>query len=398
MKILVVNSGSSSMKYQLIESDTGEVLAKGLADRIGLAASTFTHHLTGSKKRKWDFKMENHNVAVAQMIECLVGEDGPVDSLEEIAAVGHRVVHGGEEFSASVLVNDEVKASIVKSSVWSPLHNPANLSGIEVCEELMPGIPQVAVFDTAFHQTMPDEAYMYGLPYDAYETYGVRRYGFHGTSHRYVAQRVAAVLGKDLEDLKIVVCHLGNGSSMSAVMNGKCVDTSMGLTPLAGVMMGTRCGDIDPAIIPFMMEQKNISAHEVDRILNKESGVLGVSGVSSDFRDLAEAREQGNKRADLALRMFEYQVLKYVGSYAAAMAGIDAIAFTAGIGENTPFIRKNILDRLNFFGLEVDEEKNENAGDEEIITTPESKVHGLVISTNEELAIALDTADIVASL
>ena len=396
MNILVINCGSSSLKFQLIESDTEAVLGKGLCERIGIDGSRIVYTPAGKDKITIESPMPTHTEAIKLVLDCLTdAENGVIASLAEINAVGHRVVHGGEKFASSVLVNDEVIAAIEECADLAPLHNPANLIGIRVCMELMPGVPEVAVFDTAFHQTMPEKAFLYGLPYEAYTEDKIRRYGFHGTSHSYVSKRVAAVLGKDPAELKTIVCHLGNGSSIAAVNGGKCVDTSMGLTPLAGLMMGTRCGDIDPSILEFYAGKHGWDIHEVTEVLNKKSGVLGVSGVSSDFRDVEEAADAGNVRCQYALEAFKYQVAKIVGSYVAAMNGVDNIVFTAGIGENDPQTRARILKYLGYLGIEVNEEANGKRGQELVISTPDSKVTVLVIPTNEELAICRETVALV---
>ena len=395
MKILVINCGSSSLKYQLIDSDSEAVLAKGLCERIGIDGA-ITHQAGESGKKTEDISMPDHDAAVKLVIEKLTDpESGAVSDLSEIGAVGHRVVHGGERFASSVIIDEQVIAAIEEVSDLAPLHNPANLIGIRACEKLMPGVPQVAVFDTAFHQTMPEKAYIYGLPYEYYEKYGVRRYGFHGTSHSYVSKRTAALLDKPIEDTKIVVCHLGNGSSICAVKGGKSVDTTMGLTPLAGVAMGTRSGDIDPAIVEFVAGKENLDIAGVMNVLNKRSGMLGVSGVSSDFRDLDKGMAEGNDRCRIAMEVFAYQVAKFVGAYAAAMNGIDAIAFTAGVGENQTTIRRMVCEQLGFLGITLDEEQNAKRGEELLISTPDSKVKVFIVPTNEELAIAQDTLALV---
>ena len=395
MNVLVINCGSSSLKYQLINSETENVLAKGLCERIGIDGR-LTYAPEGGEKEVNDLAMPTHKEAIQFVIDALTNEKtGVVKSLSDINAVGHRVVHGGEKFTSSVVITPEVKAAIEECNDLAPLHNPANLIGINACEALMPGAPMVAVFDTAFHQTMPAKAYMYGLPYKYYEEYKVRRYGFHGTSHSFVSKRVAEFLGKDLNNTKTVVCHLGNGSSISAVLNGECVDTSMGLTPLEGLVMGTRSGDMDPSIMEFIAKKENLDISAMTTILNKKSGVEGISGVSSDFRDLADAAKEGNDRAELALEVFAYRVAKYVGSYVAAMNGVDQIVFTAGIGENDCGTRARILKYLGYLGIEVNEEANGKRGKEMIISTPESKVTVCVIPTNEELAIARETVALV---
>lgn len=394
MKVLVINAGSSSLKYQFLNSDNGVVLARGVAERIGLTESFIKQSLNGGKPHTRTIDMPDHKVAVKIVLETLSSaEHGVIKDMNEIDAVGHRVVHGGEKFSSSVLITPEVKRAIRSCFDLAPLHNPPNITGIEACEESMPGVPQVAVFDTAFHQTMPPKAYMYAIPYELYEKYGIRRYGFHGTSHGYVAQRAAAMLGKPYDKLKIITCHLGNGSSIAAVENGRCIDTSMGLTPLAGICMGTRCGDIDPAIVTFIMEKEKMEPHAVDELLNKQSGVQGLSGVSSDFRDLYVAAGEGHKRASLALDMFKYQCRKFIGAYAAAMGGVDVVAFTAGIAENNADIRFGACDGLGYMGIQIDPYKNNAVrGREAIVSTDESPVKVLVVPTNEELAIARETA------
>ena len=397
MNVLVINCGSSSLKFQLIQSDTEDVLAKGLCERIGIEGSRIVYTPAGKDKITIESPMPDHTNAIKLVLNCLTDEtNGVVKSLSEIHAVGHRVVHGGEKFASSVVVNDEVMKAIEECSNLAPLHNPANLIGIRSCQKVMPGVPMVAVFDTAFHQTMPGKAYLYGLPYEYYEKYKVRRYGFHGTSHDFVSKRVGELLGKDRKDLKIIVCHLGNGASVSAVDHGKSVDTSMGLTPLEGLMMGTRSGDMDPAIVGFIAEKENLTAAEVINICNKNSGVLGLSGISSDFRDLVEAAAAGNDHAQTTLEAYAYRVGKYIGAYAAAMNGVDAIVFTAGIGENNAQVRALISQYTGFLGCEIDLEKNKAAvGVEAVISTPESKVTALVVPTNEELAIARETVRLV---
>jgi len=396
MKVLVVNCGSSSIKYQLFEMDDESVLAKGLVERIGLEGSTLTHEPTGKDKRVIKTKILNHTVGLGLVLEALIDNNyGVISSMDEIDAIGHRGVHGGEKFSDSVLVTPDVIETIIDCIKMAPLHNPPNISGINACAELMPGVPQVVVFDTAFHQTMPKKAYIYALPYEAYEDYGIRRYGFHGTSHKYVSHRVAEIMGKDYNTLKLITCHLGNGSSVSAIKNGECIDTSMGFTPLEGLVMGTRCGNIDPAIIPYLMKQENMSMEEIDTYINKKSGVLGISGISSDFRDVEKAAIAGNERARLALDMFAYEVVKFIGSYVAAMNGVDAIIFTAGIGENSISMREAITKDMEFLGTKIDKEKNNIRCVEKEISTDGSKVKLFVIPTNEELVIARDTKDIV---
>ena len=395
MNVLVINCGSSSLKFQLINSDTEAVLAKGLCERIGIDGR-LTYQPEGGEKEVNNLAMPTHTEAIQFVIDALTNEKtGVVKSLDEIGAVGHRVVHGGEKFTSSVVVTPEVKAGIEECNDLAPLHNPANLIGITTCEKLMPGKPQVAVFDTAFHQTMPAKAYMYGLPHEYYDKYKVRRYGFHGTSHSFVSKRVAEFLGKDYKNTKTIVCHLGNGSSISAVLNGESVDTSMGLTPLEGLVMGTRSGDIDPAIMEFIAKKENLDIAGIMNVLNKKSGVEGISGVSSDFRDLADAAKEGNQLAELALEVFAYRVAKYVGSYVAAMNGVDNIVFTAGIGENDVETRARICKYFGYLGVEINEEANGKRGKEMIISTPESKVTVLVIPTNEELAIARETVALI---
>lgn len=397
MNILVINCGSSSLKYQLIDSDSEQVLAKGLCERIGIDGSAITHQKAGGERQTTLASMADHTQAVKLVIEKLTDASvGALKSLDEIDAVGHRIVHGGEKFAGSVLLTQEVMKAIEECNDLAPLHNPANLIGIHSCREIMPEVPMVGVFDTAFHQTMPKKAYLYGLPYEYYEKYKVRRYGFHGTSHDFVSERAAQILGKKREDLKIIVCHLGNGASVSAVMNGKSVDTSMGLTPLEGLIMGTRSGDMDPAIISFLMEKEGISAQEMIAICNKKSGVLGLSdGLSSDFRDLAEAAEKGNQQAQTALETYAYRVGKYIGAYAAAMNGVDVIAFTAGAGENNAKVRELIGQYIGFLGTNIDPEKNKLRGEEVILSDEGSRVVTMVVPTNEELAIARETCRLV---
>ena len=395
MKVLVVNCGSSSLKYQLIDSETEQALAVGLCERIGIDGR-LKHTPAGGEKVVLEDALPNHEVAIKNVLAALTNPTyGVIKDLSEIGAVGHRVVHGGEKFTKSVLIDDAVIAGIKECCDLAPLHNPANLIGIDACMKLMPGVPEVAVFDTAFHQTMPKEAYLYAVPYEYYEKYGVRRYGFHGTSHSYVSKRTIAVAGLDKNNSKIVVCHLGNGASCSAVLNGCSVDTSMGLTPLEGLIMGTRSGDIDPAVIEFVAKKENKSLAEMMTVLNKKSGVDGLSGVGSDFRDLDAAAKDGNERAQVAVKAFAYRVAKYVGAYAAAMNGVDAIAFTAGIGENDGKVRKMICERLGFLGITIDDAKNAIRGEEIIISTPDSKVKVLVIPTNEELAICRETVALI---
>ena len=397
MNVLVVNCGSSSLKYQLISSDTEEVLAKGLCERIGINGSAITHTPKGGDKVKEEKPMPDHTAAIRFVIEKLTDElVGVIKSLNEIDAVGHRIVHGGEKFASSVVITDEVIKAIEECSDLAPLHNPANLIGIKSCQEIMPGVPMVAVFDTAFHQTMPEKAYMYGLPLKYYEDYKIRRYGFHGTSHDFVSKRAAEILGKNRDDLKIIVCHLGNGASISAVDHGKSIDTSMGFTPLEGLIMGTRCGDMDPAIVGFLAEKEGMTADEVISVCNKESGVLGLSGgFSSDFRDLAGAAAEGNEKAKVALETYAYRVAKYIGSYIVAMKGVDIIAFTAGIGENNAEVRALIGDYLEFLGSSVDTEKNKIRGEEIILSKDTDKIVTMIVPTDEELKICRETVELV---
>ncbi len=396
MKILVINAGSSSLKYQLIDMDNKNVLAKGLCERIGIEGSNLQHTcvVKGLDKIKIEKPMKDHGDAIQMVIDALVDANhGAIASMSEIGAVGHRVVHGAEAFTDSTIVTDAVLKELEKCTPLAPLHNPPNIIGIKACQQVMPETPMVAVFDTAFHQTMPAKAYMYALPYKCYEEDRIRKYGFHGTSHKYVSQEAIKVLGKPAEELKIVTCHLGNGSSISAVDGGKCVDTSMGFTPLDGVPMGTRTGSMDPAVMTFLMN-KGMSAKEIDNLVNKESGVAGISGVSSDFRDLSAAAKDGNERAELALAMFGYQVKKYIGSYAAAMGGLDAVVFTAGVGENDAAMRKEIVSGLEFMGIKIDDEKNSTRGTVDVSAT-DATVKTLVIPTDEEMMIAIDTKRLV---
>ena len=396
MIVLVVNCGSSSLKYQLINMDNEEVMAKGLVEKIGLPDSQLTHKWNGQKKEIKQ-SIPDHQVAVKLVLDILTdAECGVIKSMDAIDAVGHRVVHGGEEFAASTLITDEVMKALEKCSAMAPLHNPPNIIGINACKAIMPGVPQVGVFDTAFHQTMPAKAFMYGLPYELYKEDHIRRYGFHGTSHRYVAGEVAKVMGVPVEKLRIINCHLGNGSSLAAIKYGKCVDTTMGFTPLAGVLMGTRCGDIDPAIVLNVMDNHNLSTKEMDTLMNKKSGVLGISGVSSDFRDLGQAAAEGNERAQLALDMFHYQVRKEIGAFAAAMGGVDVITFTAGVGENGIEDRAAIAEGLEYLGSKLDPQRNNVRGKDALISTDDSTVKMYVIPTNEEIMIARDTKDIVS--
>lgn len=397
MNILVINCGSSSLKFQLIDSESEQVIAKGLCERIGIVGSRLVYQKPGMDKLITEAPMPDHKIAIKMVINALTdAENGVVKSLSEIGAVGHRIVHGGEKFAASTLIDDEVIAAIEECSELAPLHNPANLIGIRACMELMNGTPMVAVFDTAFHQTMPEEAYLYGIPYSYYEKNKIRRYGFHGTSHSYVSKKAAEVLSEDISSLKLIVCHLGNGASVSAVKYGSSVDTSMGLTPLEGLVMGTRSGDLDPAIIEFIAHKDQKSMEEIMQILNKESGVLGVSGgFSSDFRDLEDAYLEGKTEAVRALKVFAYRVAKYVGSYTAAMNGVDAICFTAGLGENSPIIRQMVCEYLGYLGVTLDAEQNAKRGKDLIVSTADSATKVLVIPTNEELAIARETYALV---
>ena len=392
MKILVMNCGSSSLKYQLIDMTNEKVMAIGLCERIGIEGSKLKHE--GNGKFENVSPMPTHTEAIQMVIDALLDPNhGVIKSVDEVNAVGHRVVHGGEYFSSSVIITEEVKEALRVCSDLAPLHNPPNLIGIDVCEKLLPGKPQVGVFDTAFHQTMPEKAYLYAIPYAMYDKYKIRRYGFHGTSHRFVSARAAEFLGKDIKDLKIITCHLGNGASICAINGGNAVDTSMGFTPLEGLAMGTRSGDIDPAVLPFLMEKENMTIKEVENMLNKQSGVLGLSEVSSDFRDIEGAVANGDKKAEAALDVYHYRVAKYVGAYAAAMNGVDAVVFTAGLGENSSNTRKTVCEYLGFLGLEVDDEKNNCRGKEVNFAKDGSKIAALVIPTNEELVIARDTVE-----
>lgn len=398
MNILVINCGSSSLKFQLINSDTEQCIAKGLCERIGIEGSMITYAPEGGEKEKTVTPMPDHTEAIRLVLEALTNpKTGVVKNLDEIGAVGHRIVHGGEKFASSTILTDEVLKAIEECNDLAPLHNPANLIGIAACKKLMPATPMVGVFDTAFHQTMPEEAYMYGLPYEYYQKYKIRRYGFHGTSHSYVSKRAADVLGKKYEDMKIIVCHLGNGASVSAVKNGKCVDTSMGLTPLEGLIMGTRSGDIDPAIIEFIAHKENKNIDEIMTILNKKSGVLGLSdNLSSDFRDLEDGYNKGDDNAIRTLKTFCYRVAKYIGSYAAAMNGVDVICFTAGVGENAAIVRTMVCEYLGYLGVKaLNQEANHKRGEEIEITSADSTTKVMVIPTNEELAIARETFALV---
>ena len=397
MKVLVINCGSSSLKYQLIDMATEESLAQGLVERIGIEGSVLTQKVEGKDKYIVKEQMKDHKDAIRLVLAALVDENnGVIKSMDEISAVGHRVVHGGEKYKESVVINDEVKANIEECFKLAPLHNPANMIGIKACEELMPNTPMVAVFDTAFHGTMPEDAYLYALPYELYEKHGIRKYGFHGTSHKYVSQTCAEVMGRDIKDLKIITCHLGNGASLCAVKNGVSVDTSMGFTPLEGLAMGTRCGNIDPAIVTFLMKEEGLSVDEVNDLLNKKSGVLGISGISSDFRDIEDAAfNKDDRRAKLALKIFEYKIRTTIGAYAAAMGGVDAIVFTAGVGENGPETRERCLEGLEFLGVEIDREANNVRGKVREISKAGCKVKAFVIPTNEELVIARDTLELI---
>ena len=399
MKVLVVNCGSSSLKYQVLDMDTSTLLAKGLVERIGIEGSVMRHEKIGMDKYIFEAPMKNHKVAIGYVLEALTDkEHGIVESMDEISAVGHRVVHAGEKYASSVLITEDVMAALEECIDLAPLHNPPNILGIRACQELMPKTPMVGVFDTAFHQTMKPEIYLYAIPYELYEKYKIRKYGFHGTSHKYVSMRAAALLGKDYNDVKIITCHLGNGASCAAVKNGVCIDTSMGFTPLDGLVMGTRSGAIDPAVITFIAEKEGIGADEVINILNKKSGVAGISGVSNDFRDLEEAEAKGNTRATLALNIFANRVKSFIGSYMAEMNGADAIVFTAGVGENDIGMRKLICSELENIGIKLDDQKNSIRCEECIVSKDDSKIKIMVIPTNEELMIALDTADIIRNL
>ena len=399
MKVLVINAGSSSLKYQLMDTDTRDVLAKGLCERIGIDGR-LTHKVPAKDlKHEADIPMPTHAEAIQSVLDALLSDaHGVIRSVSEIDAVGHRVVHGGEEFAGSVFIDGAVMGALEKCIPLAPLHNPANITGIKACQSVMPGVPMVGVFDTAFHQTMPERAYLYALPYEYYKNDQVRRYGFHGTSHRYVSGRAAAMLGRPIEELKIITCHLGDGSSIAAVDGGKSVDTSMGFTPLAGLPMGTRSGDLDAGIMEYLMNKYNLDIKEMLNILNKKSGVLGISGVSSDFRDLDDAADKGNHLAGLAVEIFNYGVKKYIGAYAAAMGGVDAIVFTAGVGENSAPNRMDIASGLEFMGVKMDAEANNVRGKETVISAADSKVKVLLIPTDEELMIAMDTAEIVSKM
>lgn len=396
MYVLVINCGSSSLKYQLINTEDENVLAKGICERIGDVGSAITHQAGEDKKVKEEVDMPDHTVAIKLVTDKLTNSKvGVIKSLDEIQAVGHRIVHGGDKFLSTTILTQKAIEDFSNAMDWAPLHNPAHLAGVLSCKAVMPNIPNIAVFDTSFHMTMPLKAYLYALPYEYYENYAIRRYGAHGTSHDYVSARSAEILGKDRKDLKIIVCHLGNGASISAVKNGKCIDTSMGLTPLEGLVMGTRSGDIDPAIMQFLARKENIGIDEIMDILNKKSGVLGISGLSSDFRDLEAALYEGNERAKAAIEVFTYRVAKYIGAYTAAMNGVDIIAFSAGVGENGPLVRKMMCEYLQYLGVEIDDEKNKVHGDECIISTKNSKVSVMVVPTNEEVAIAREVVQIL---
>ena len=396
MKILVINCGSSSLKYQLFNMDDHSVMAKGIVERIGIEGSKLKHTATGMDAVEIAQSIPDHNKAVEIVLSMLVDKEyGVISDVSEISAVGHRVLHAGQKYTSSVVVTEDVKNVVRECFDLGPLHNPANLIGIEACEKAMPGTPNVAVFDTAFHQTMPEKAYTYAIPYEYYEKYGVRRYGFHGTSHAYVSAKAIDFAGLDKDNSKVIVCHIGNGGSCSAVVNGKCVDTSMGLTPLEGLVMGTRSGDIDPAVIQFIAHKEGKTLDEMIDILNKKSGVLGISGVSSDFRDLTTAANEGNERARIALDTYSYRIAKYIGAYTAAMNGVDAIVFTAGVGENNGFLRKDICEYLGYLGVELDEEANSKRGEDMIISTANSKVKVMVLPTNEELKIAQETEALI---
>ena len=396
MKVLVINCGSSSLKYQLIDMENESVLAKGLCERIGIEGSKLTHKPAGKDTYETVQPMPDHQVAVKIVLEALTdATHGVITDIADIKAVGHRVLHAGQYYSDSIIVNEDVKRVVRECFDLGPLHNPANLIGIEACEAAMPGTPQIAVFDTAFHQTMPEKAFMYAIPYEYYEKYSIRRYGFHGTSHSFVSKRAVEFANMDPENSKVIVCHLGNGASISAVHNGKCVDTSMGLTPLEGLVMGTRSGDLDPAVIQYIANKEGKDVNEVLNILNKKSGIFGVSGVSSDFRDVQKAEKEGNHRAAVAIDSFVYRVAKYIGAYAAAMNGVDAIVFTAGVGENDGLVRGDICEYLGYLGVTINAENNKTRGQEIMISAEDSKVKVMVIPTNEELAIARETVALV---
>lgn len=399
MNVLVINCGSSSLKYQILDMENETLLCKGLVERIGMDGSVITHEKIGMDKVKKEVPMKDHKDAIKQVLDAVQNaEYGVVSSMADIGAVGHRVVHAGEKFAESVLIDEKVIAALEECVELAPLHNTPNLYGIAACQELMPDTPMVAVFDTAFHQTMPPESYIYAIPYEYYEKYGIRRYGFHGTSHKYVAQRAASMLNVNINDLKLITCHLGNGASVSAIKHGRCIDTSMGFTPLEGLVMGTRSGDIDPAIVTYIREKENLPQGKVNEILNKKSGVLGISGVSSDFRDIEAAVEEGNERAALALKVFAHKVRFYIGAYIAEMNGVDAIIFTAGVGENDAMMREIICNNLGNLGIKLDPVKNKIRGKETIISADDARVKLIMIPTNEELMIARDTYNIVTGL
>ena len=397
MKVLVLNCGSSSLKYQLIDMENEAVLCIGLVERIGIEGSILKQEKDGVEgKYIVEQPMKNHEEAIKLVLDAVVDPTyGGVKDIKEVEAVGHRVVHAGEKFATSVVITDEVEAALKECIDLAPLHNPANIMGIDACKAILPGVPMVGVFDTAFHQTMPKKSYLYGLPHELYTKYGVRRYGFHGTSHKYVSQRAAEMLGKDIKDLKIITCHLGNGASIAAVDGGKCVDTSMGFTPLEGLIMGTRCGDIDAAILPFLMRKENLNADQIDAMMNKQSGVYGMTGISSDFRDIEDAAHNGDEKAQVALDAYAQRVKKYIGSYAAEMNGVDAVVFTAGVGENGIDMREMIASNMEFLGMKLDKEANKVRGKERVISTEDSAVKILLIPTNEELMIARDTVALV---
>ncbi len=396
MKVLVINCGSSSLKYQVLEMESETLLCKGLVERIGIAGSILKHEKEGMDKFVVETPMKDHKEAIGHVLNALIDKThGVASSMDEIGAVGHRVVHAGEKYASSVLLTADVIKALEECVSLAPLHNPPNLLGIAACGELMPNTPMVGVFDTAFHQTMPPEAYIYALPYEYYTKYGVRRYGFHGTSHKYVSQRAAIMLNKDVKDLKVITCHLGNGASIAAIDGGKVVDTSMGFTPLEGLVMGTRCGDIDPAIIDFICDKEGLSLAQMNNVLNKKSGVLGISGVSSDFRDIEDAAKEGNQRAQLALKVYSNKVKFYIGAYMAELNGADAVVFTAGVGENGIAMRSSICTEMEHLGIEISEERNNVRGKETVISKDSSKVKILLIPTNEELMIAKDTYQIV---
>ena len=397
MKVLVLNCGSSSLKYQLIDMENEAVLCVGLVERIGIEGSILKQEKDGVEgKYIVEQPMKNHEEAIKLVLDAVVDPTyGGVKDIKEVEAVGHRVVHAGEKFATSVVITDEVEAALKECIDLAPLHNPANIMGIDACKAILPGVPMVGVFDTAFHQTMPKKSYLYGLPHELYTKYGVRGYGFHGTSHKYVSQRAAEMLGKDIKDLKIITCHLGNGASIAAVDGGKCVDTSMGFTPLEGLIMGTRCGDIDAAILPFLMRKENLNADQIDAMMNKQSGVYGMTGISSDFRDIEDAAHNGDEKAQVALDAYAQRVKKYIGSYAAEMNGVDAVVFTAGVGENGIDMREMIASNMEFLGMKLDKEANKVRGKERVISTEDSAVKILLIPTNEELMIARDTVALV---